>query len=163
MKLKNNNWLWPLISVSLFIILITLIISPWSMMWSHHKGHDIDTGNHSNMKSIASEIQEKQSYIITSNRDVGKYSCCLEKPCIYCINKSSKKHGAGTSCECLDDIMNGRHPCGECIGEILEGHGNKYLAQYFASSISDEVGMKYLPYLKQIISDKYEVSIEEQI
>jgi hypothetical protein len=116
-----------------------------------------------NMNILAQDIQEKQDYIITENRNAGKYSCCLEKPCVYCINKSSAKHGEGSSCQCLDDIMNGRHPCGECIGEIMEGHGNKYLSKYFASSIADEVGVKYLPTLKEIISDKYEVSVNEQL
>jgi|GEM_PF-1389637 hypothetical protein len=160
---KNKSWFWPAISIALFAILITLILGPWPMIWSHNSMDISDMTRHSNMEAMAHDIQEKQDYIIKSNRDEGKYSCCLEKPCVYCINKSSAKHGEGTSCQCLNDIMNGRHPCGECIGEILEGHGNKYLSKYFASSIAEEVGVKYLPTLKEIISDKYDVSVEEQL
>lgn len=84
----------------------------------------------------------------------GKYSCCLEKPCTYCIEKTPG-HGEGATCSCLDDIMNGRHPCGECIGEILEGHGNKYLKDYFAPAIAEEVGMEHLETVQKIIDEKY--------
>jgi hypothetical protein len=59
--------------------------------------------------------------------------------------------------------MNGVHPCGECIGEILEGHGNRFIAKYFAKSIAEEVGEQYLDVIKQIISEKYNISIEEQV
>lgn len=160
---KNTKWLWPIISLSLFIILITLIAGPWSMIWSHNSMFNSHLSHDSNMDLLAQDINEEQTYVIAENRDIGKYSCCLENPCSYCITKNSTKHGEGSTCDCLDDIMNGRHPCGECIGEILEGHGNKYLSKYFATSISDEVGIKYLPTLKEIISDKYEVSVSEQL
>ena len=89
------------------------------------------------------------------------YRCCLEKPCTYCIEKTPK-HGEGAACDCLKDIIDGVHPCGECIGEILEGHGNPYLAEYFAKAIAEEVGKKHLFTLKQIISEKYDIPLEEQ-
>lgn len=92
----------------------------------------------------------------------GEYKCCLEKPCVYCIEKTPK-HGEGATCSCLEDVIEGRHPCGECIGEILEGHGNRFLAKYFAKSIVEEVGEEHIETLKQIISQKYEITIEEQI
>jgi len=92
----------------------------------------------------------------------GQYRCCLEKACTYCIEKTPK-HGEGASCSCLEDVVEGRHPCGECIGEILEGHGNRFLAKYFAKSIAEEVGEENISSLKQIISQKYDISIEEQI
>tara|TARA_Y100000294_G_C8522459_1_gene323464 strand:- start:219 stop:662 length:444 start_codon:yes stop_codon:yes gene_type:complete len=87
------------------------------------------------------------------------YRCCLEKPCTYCIEKTPG-HGEGSVCDCLSDLMNGVHPCGECIGEILEGHGNPYLAEYFARAIAEKTG--HLDAIKEIISEKYDISIEEQ-
>jgi len=91
-----------------------------------------------------------------------KYACCLAKPCTYCIEKTPG-HGEGAACRCLDDVMNGRHPCGECIGEILEGHGNKYIAKYFATAIAEEVGIDHLKAIKEIIAEKYNISLDEQI
>lgn len=84
----------------------------------------------------------------------GHYACCLAKPCTYCIEKSPG-HGEGASCHCLDDVMNGRHPCGECIGEILEGHGNPFLAEYFATAIAEETGE--IEALRRIVEEKYGV------
>ncbi len=92
----------------------------------------------------------------------GDYACCLEKPCTYCIEKTPG-HGEGAACHCLKDVVEGQHPCGECIGEILEGHGNRFLSKYFAEAIAEEVGGEYKETLQQIISDKYGISIEEQI
>jgi hypothetical protein len=92
----------------------------------------------------------------------GEYACCLERPCTYCIEKTPK-HGEGAACNCLKDVMTGVHPCGECIGEILEGHGNKFLAPYFARAIAEEVGMHHLPLIKQIIEEKYGMLVENQI
>lgn len=82
----------------------------------------------------------------------GEYRCCLVKPCTYCIEKSPG-HGEGAVCNCLEDIVNGRHPCGECIGEILEGHGNPYLKEYFAAAIADKTGN--LDAIQRIIDEKY--------
>ena len=84
----------------------------------------------------------------------GMYRCCLEKPCTYCIEKTPG-HGEGAACNCLEDVVNGVHPCGECIGEILEGHGNPYLEEYFAEAIAEEVGMQHLDTIEQIIEEKY--------
>jgi hypothetical protein len=91
-----------------------------------------------------------------------KYRCCLEKPCVYCIEKTPG-HGEGAACECLKDIMEGVHPCGECIGEILEGHGNPLIAEYFAQSIAEEVGEEHLDTLKEIVEEKYGIPVDEQI
>lgn len=92
----------------------------------------------------------------------GAYRCCLETPCTYCIEKTPG-HGTDATCDCLADIVAGKHPCGECIGEILEGHGNPYLSEYFAVAIAEEVGEQYTDTLRQIISDKYGISVEEQL
>lgn len=84
----------------------------------------------------------------------GKYNCCIEKPCTYCIEKTPG-HGEGAACECMDDILAGRHPCGECIGEILEGKGEKELVPYFAKAIAHKVGAQHEAHLQEIIDDMY--------
>ena len=92
----------------------------------------------------------------------GDYACCLTNPCSYCIEKTPG-HGEGPACHCLDDVLNGRHPCGECIGEILEGHGNRFLAPYFATALAEEIGVSHLAVLKKIISEKYDIPLDKQI
>ncbi|NOZ81351.1 MAG: hypothetical protein GXP63_06800 [DPANN group archaeon] len=86
----------------------------------------------------------------------GKFRCCLEEPCSYCLKKEE-------GCECMDKLFDGKHPCGECIGEILEGHGNRFLTKYFASAIAEKVGEQHLDDLKLIISEKYGVAVDEQV
>lgn len=86
----------------------------------------------------------------------GKYDCCLEKPCWYCIYKTPG-HGEGASCECRQNILDGVHPCGECIGEILEGHGLAELAPYYAKAIAHKVGEEHLNHLEDIIADLYQI------
>jgi hypothetical protein len=106
-------------------------------------------------------ISEKQA-IFSELVAQGEYSCCLDKPCVYCIEKTPG-HGEGASCHCLSDVVEGVHPCGECIGEIMEGHGNRFLAKYFATAIAEEVGQIHKDELKLIISEKYGIPIAEQI
>ncbi len=105
---------------------------------------------------------EQRDNIVHNLITEGDYACCLEKPCMYCIEKTPG-HGEGATCSCLSDIMNGEHPCGECIGEILEGHGNKYISKYFATAVAEEVGEQHLGTIKQIITEKYDISLDEQI
>lgn len=114
------------------------------------------------------DMEHKRESFISLKEDIQEemrmqhnYRCCLEKPCTYCIEKSPG-HGEGAICNCLEDIVNGVHPCGECIGEILEGHGNPYLAKYFAVAIAEKVGEEHLDTLRQIIEQKYDVPVEEQ-
>ena len=114
------------------------------------------------------DMDEKRTSFISLKEDIQhnmksqhQYRCCLEKPCTYCIEKTPK-HGEEAACDCLSDIVDGIHPCWECIGEIIEGHGNPYLAEYFATAIAEEVGEQHLATLKQIISEKYDISVEEQ-
>ncbi len=94
----------------------------------------------------------------------GKYNCCLEKPCWYCIQKTPG-HGEGATCECMNDIMNGEHPCGECIGEILEGNGEKdpELVKRYATAIAHKVGIEHTDHLKTIIEDMYGMPVAEQV
>jgi len=61
-----------------------------------------------------------------------------------------------------DRDVEGVHPCGECIGEILEGHGNPNLAKYFANAIAEKVGEEHIQTLKEIIEKKYGAPLDEQ-
>jgi hypothetical protein len=119
--------------------------------------------NHSTMNT-----EEKREHFISLKNnmqleliDDREYKCCLEKPCTYCIEKTPG-HGEGASCNCLKDVVEGVHPCGECIGEILEGHGNPNLAKYFANSIAEKVGDEHIQTLKEIIEEKYDATVDEQ-
>ena len=116
--------------------------------------HDMSM-NRDKFISLKDTIQQKM-------KSQHMYRCCLEKPCTYCIEKTPG-HGEGAICDCLKDLMDGVHPCGECIGEILEGHGNPYLAEYFARAIAEKVGEQHLDTLKQIISEKYDIPVDEQL
>lgn len=78
----------------------------------------------------------------------GKYRCCLEKPCSYCFFKYQK-------CDCLDKIVNKKAPCGECLGEILEGEGNLYLVKYFPEALTEKLGKEYKKTIEKIIAEKY--------
>lgn len=111
--------------------------------------------------------EEMRNHFISMRQDIqdeerhnGMYRCCLEKPCTYCIEKTPG-HGEGASCDCIADLMAGVHPCGECIGEILEGHGNPYLAEYFATAIAEKTGERDA--IARIIEAKYGISVENQI
>ena len=126
--------------ILIIVILIAIISSSIGMPMSMDEKRD----------EFILQKQEIQEELLSH----GNYACCLEKPCTYCIEKSPK-HGEGASCTCLEDIVNGVHPCGECIGEILEGHGNPYLKEYFPEAIAEEVGMQHLSTIEQIIGDKY--------
>ena len=120
------------------------------------------SGHHGDMEHQRVHYLSHKTSMISKMIMEGDYACCLEKPCTYCIEKTPG-HGEGATCDCLSDVVNGNHPCGECIGEILEGHGNPFLAKFFARSIAEEVGEKYYTALTGIISDKYDISIEEQL
>lgn len=102
-----------------------------------------------------------KSEIIGEMMSQGNYKCCLKKPCTYCIEKTPG-HGSGASCNCIKDLVEGVHPCGECIGEILEGHGNPYLAEYFARAIAEKVGKEHIDILRGIVEEKYNLPVGEQ-
>ena len=119
--------------------------------------------NHSTMNT-----EEKREHFISLKNNIQleliddrEYKCCLEKPCTYCIEKTPG-HGEGASCNCLKDVVEGVHPCGECIGEILEGHGNPNLAKYFANAIAEKVGDEHIQTLKEIVEEKYDATVDEQ-
>ena len=119
--------------------------------------------NHSTM-----DMEEKRDHFVSLKNNMQlelvedrEYKCCLMKPCTYCIEKTPG-HGEGASCNCLKDVVEGVHPCGECIGEILEGHGNPNLAKYFANAIAEKVGDEHIQTLKEIIEEKYDATVDEQ-
>lgn len=109
-------------------------------------------------KEVGTEIEEGIANLIAE----GRYKCCLEKPCSYCFAKQDK-HDKELVCDCLEDIMNGKHPCGECIGEILEGEGHPLIAEYFATSLAEEIGEGYLEILQTIMFEKYGMPVTQQL
>jgi len=98
--------------------------------------------------------------IITKIQDKGEYRCCLKKVCSRCI--MYHHHDGTTHCPCANDVLAGKAPCGECIGEILEGEGDPVYAKSFAKAIAEKVGEEHLGTLRKIIADKYNVPVEEQ-
>ncbi|MAF13440.1 MAG: hypothetical protein CMI53_00905 [Parcubacteria group bacterium] len=161
--MNNLNNKFPFYS-SMVLLLAVIVVISFGFFGGfsgsrHHMMADISFGN----------MEHNREHFITMKNSMmgemmthGDYACCLEKPCTYCLEKTPG-HGEGASCHCLVDIVDGRHPCGECIGEILEGHGNPLLAEYFATAITEEVGEQHLKTIQQIISEKYDIAIADQI
>ena len=117
--------------------------------------------NHAEMMKGESVASQREEWMAIADNirgklaKEGKYDCCLEKPCWYCIQKTPG-HGEGAECSCRQDILNGEHPCGECIGEILEGHGLAELKPYYAKAIAHKVGSQHESHLQAIINDMYQ-------
>lgn len=149
-------------------IAIVLPILLLGFIFGRHWGVAGMYGRHLQEHSHEEKPGNREMFIGMKEQMIGEmivhedYKCCLEKPCTYCIEKTPG-HGEGATCKCLEDVMNGVHPCGECIGEILEGHGIRFIAKYFATAITEEVGAEYINTIKQIIASKYNISVEEQI
>jgi hypothetical protein len=147
----------------LVIAVLVLASGIYSPTGSGMRGSDMMGGQMSmnTMDEHRGEFLDHRDAMVDEMMEHGMYRCCLVSPCTYCIEKTPG-HGEGATCDCLADIVEGEHPCGECIGEILEGHGNPYLAEYFALAIADEVGEEYVDTLREIISDKYDIALENQ-
>ncbi len=114
-------------------------------------------------------IEEKREIYISQKNEMrneliaeGGYACCLKNSCSSCI-ETTPWHGEGAECHCLADVVTGKYPCGECAGGILAGRGNKFLAPYFARAIAEGIGMENIDVLRNIISQKYNISIEDQL
>lgn len=146
----------------IIILLIVGIIAGYLITANSPSINHNDTFEKKNMNEKREEFISEKNTIIEKQIAKGDYACCLETPCTYCIEKDPK-HGAGAKCTCLEDVVNGVHPCGECIGEIMEGHGNKFLPKFFARAIAEEVGEQHIDALKKIMSEKYEISVDEQL
>ncbi|RME78632.1 hypothetical protein D6774_00485 [Candidatus Woesearchaeota archaeon] len=100
------------------------------------------------------QLEHLQNSLHATLIPAGKYRCCLEKPCSYCLSDVE-------GCSCLDDVMNAKAPCVECVGEILKGEGNKFLAPYFAVAIAEKTGE--LEAMQHIIEEKYGIEVQDQI
>jgi hypothetical protein len=113
-------------------------------------------------------IEEKRTMLIALERDIQAelfsetgYRCCLAKPCSQCVGMTPE-HGEGARCDCLEDVVTGKHPCDECIGAILTGGGNPLLAEYFAESIAEGIGRGHKPALMKLIEREYRMPGERQ-
>jgi len=135
------------------IVLFVLLTGVFVHSYGAHAG---------SMDEMREDFVEMKNDMIKEMIHDGDYACCLETPCTYCIEKTPG-HGEGATCNCLEDVVEGRHPCGECIGEIMEGHGNKFLAKFFARSIAEEMGEQYHQVLKEMMFDKYIISVDDQL
>lgn len=153
----KNQTAYSIALVALFFVAATSVGNMFllSQMRAQHMDHDGMSMDEmrDHFMSLRADIQEEE-------RQSLHYRCCTEVPCIYCIEKTPG-HGEGAACDCLADVMNGRHPCGECIGEILEGHGNPLVAEYFAKAIAEETGEEEA--IRRIIEDKYGIPVEDQV
>ncbi|MFC1649205.1 hypothetical protein ACFL2C_00645 [Patescibacteria group bacterium] len=150
------------VAVVLSMLFLGFFVGRHWIVSEMHSNHDMSMSEHSDETGDVETFVDMKNQMVSEMINNEEYKCCLEKPCTYCIEKTPG-HGEGATCSCLEDIMNGVHPCGECIGEILEGHGNRLIAKYFATAISEEVGVEHTNTIKQIIASKYDVSVEEQL
>tara|TARA_Y100000310_G_C20631908_1_gene789110 strand:+ start:585 stop:1043 length:459 start_codon:yes stop_codon:yes gene_type:complete len=140
-------------------IFLFFIFGVFFGFWFIPMGHDHEMMDMGEMREHHISLKDE---IIKNQIPMHKYRCCLENPCAYCIEKTPG-HGKGATCDCLSDVVNGVHPCGECIGEIMEGHGNPFLAQYFAKAIAEKVGMQHIGSLKAIMFDMYGIAVADQV
>lgn len=154
-KLVSNKILVSGVSFMVGILVASISVIGWRM--NDHEEHEAHH-NHMSMDDHRTAFLDEKEEIISTLIAKGDYACCLEKPCTYCIEKTPG-HGEGATCSCLEDVVNGRHPCGECIGEIIEGHGNKFLVPYFTDAISEEVGEHHKEVIQQIINEKYKDAV----
>lgn len=140
---------------AVLIIVVTLGISLVAVFYTGGVKEFVIKNIYS-VDSVRLAVSQYQKESIHKLIEDGRYRCCLSSPCSYCFLNSSSV-GDSAVCDCLDEVVNGEHPCGECMGEILEGNGNKYLVEYFPEAIADEVGVNYLDSLRGIITDKYKI------
>jgi hypothetical protein len=153
----KNNLFFSIITAVFLSIGITMgmfFLMPNTMMMNHNA--EKHSGDYN--KEVVFEQHEGIKNLLAQ----GRYKCCLEKPCSYCFSKT-EHHDEELVCDCLVEVMNGEAPCGECIGEILEGEGNPLIAEYFATSIADKLGQQYIGTLKQIIAEKYNMPVSKQL
>jgi len=131
----------------IILLAIVIVLGFFGLTWQQTNMLSMH-GDHEHMSM---DIEEMKGQLILE----GEYRCCIEDPCNYCLLNWG-------TCDCLDEVVNGEGPCGECIGEILEGEGNRFLAPYFAMSLADEIGVEYFPELKRMISKHYDINIDDQ-
>ncbi len=144
-------------TISLFTI-GSIIGGTVSFIATTQINHDAEIGSSQYNKEVTAEKNKGIKKLLAE----GRYKCCITNPCSYCFSDPDHQN-ENLVCGCLESIMNGEHPCGECIGEILEGNGNPLISEYFATAIAEELGEEYLSTLKQIIADKYDMPVDRQL
>lgn len=137
---KNKKFMEMIVALIFLVGVIIIIISGSISAQSIEKQRE--------------NLMDQESRLHKEMLEKGMYTCCLEKPCHTCLSLDPW-HGEGASCTCLEDVVNGEAPCGECVGEILAGRGNKYLKPYFADSIAEGIGEEHIEMLNKIVSEKY--------
>lgn len=142
------------------LVLVGLLIGAVGLAYTYPNGLPYMHGERMALEDHHVDYLEHEAYMHDALIDSEHYACCLEKPCHTCLSLDPY-HGEGASCTCLEDVVNGKAPCGECTGGILAGRGNKYLAEYFAASLADEVGEEHLETMQRIIEDTYGLDPEE--
>ena len=154
--IKKNTVIFVSISI---LLILSIVLTVFALMPNMLMSHSTEMGTNKYNKEIVKEEKEGIANLLAD----GRYKCCMKEPCARCFAKE-QYHDRELVCDCLEDIMNEKHPCGECLGEILEGGGNPLIAEYFATSIAEKLGEQYLQTLKQIISEQYEnMPVEKQI
>lgn len=154
---KDNTLLLVGLIAGVLVAVLILGVGGWTP--------GMQQANHNRQVSVN---QYNQEIVTEKNEGImnllaeGRYKCCMKEPCFRCFSKPGA-HDKELVCDCMIDIYNGKHPCGECIGEILEGEGNPLMAEYFATAIAEKLGEQHLTMLKQIISEKYGIPAGEQI
>lgn len=151
MKIKRNSIIW-------IVIIITIIFGFIIVL------NDTNMKHYSDKLSVLynKEIVNRKDKEIYDLLDKWRYKCCMEKPCFRCFSKPWHQDEEMV-CDCLIDVMNGKAPCGECLGEILEWAGNSLISEYFATAIANKLWKQHLETLKQIIFEQYNIPVDKQI
>ncbi len=152
---RNIEWPVAVTFLGVALLVTTAVVMP--------------SERHQVMAAFAGLDRDGQHEVFTAMRDHlhhemipdGDYRCCLAKACTSCA-ALDPWHGEGASCSCLEDVVNGRPPCGECVGGIMMGRGNPLLAKYFASSIAGKLGAGHAEALKRIIEEQYGTPVADQ-
>jgi len=121
------------------------------------------TGGFEPIRALTTSVDQQRASLISLKTGIQQkliprhgYRCCLDTPCMSCIEEAGA-HGHGATCDCLSDIVNGAPPCGECVGGILAGRGNPYLVEFYPGVVSGIIGQEYLPALKSFFAEMYGV------
>ena len=150
---------------NIFVFLVGLMLGATGVFVGVYTSNDVNVvQKHSQMNTVAynKEIGEETKVGVLQLIAEGRYKCCLENPCSYCFT-DTEHQDREMVCDCLVDIIDGKAPCGECLGEILEGEGNELLAEYFAQSVADELGQDALPLLKDYMEETYGIAVSAQL
>ena len=65
------------------------------------------------LEKVKADIQELKTRLAPE----GKYACCIDEPCNYCLLHEGE-------CDCAKDLQKGEHVCIECYAGWQQGKGN---------------------------------------